>query len=95
MDFSTGLGLYIIIAISLAATSYMMLFRPSIELLEEIIEDKSQYSGITGLIIWYIGATIAAPFVAYVLLKNDNDGFIEALAVALADKILDKEDKEE
>lgn len=94
MDFSTGLGLYIVIAISLAGTSYMTLFRPSIELLEEIIEDKSPYKGMFGFILWNVCAALIAPWTLYILLKNDNDAFIEALAVALADKILDKEDKE-
>ena len=94
MDFSTGLGLYSVIAMSLAVTSYVTLFRPSIELLEEIIEDKSSYGGMFGFVLWIVGAAIAAPMTAFILLKNDNDSFIEQLAVSLANKILDKEEDE-
>ena len=40
MDFWIGLKVYTLIAVALAGTSYMTLFRPSIELLEEIVEEE-------------------------------------------------------
>ena len=94
MDLLMGLGLYIVTALSLAGTSYVTLFLPSMELLEEIIEDESPYGGVLGFIIWNICAAVAAPWTLYILIQNDNDGFIESLAVALANKILDEEDEE-
>lgn len=90
MDFLTGLQLYGIVAAGLAGTSYITLFRPSIELLEEIIEDKSPYSGVFGFCVWNLLSFLAAPVVVFILLQNDNENFIEHLAVALANKIIDE-----
>lgn len=86
MDLWTVLGLYGVIALSIAWTGYFRLYRPSIELLEEILEQKTVYSGATGFMIWTTFATILAPGLAMLLLANDNDKFIRGFAVNLAER---------
>jgi K+ transporter len=80
------------IALALAGTSYLMVFRPSIELFEEIIDkENTVFSGLTGFLIWTIIATLIAPYVVFVLLQNNNKDFIENFAIGL----LTKEDDDE
>ncbi len=87
MNLWTGLTLYAVTALSLAWTSYVMIFRPSIHLFEEITEQtNSIYSGKSGFIIWTIFAFITAPWVAWTLLKNDNRNYIEDFAISLAEQ---------
>ncbi|HSG30871.1 MAG TPA: hypothetical protein VLB82_04930 [Thermodesulfobacteriota bacterium] len=70
-----------------------MLYRPSIKLLEEILEtEETSYSGFTGFLIWNILATIGAPFTLLVLLKNDNQRLVESMALSLADKAIDDDE---
>jgi len=84
---------YGVISLSLAWTSYITIFRPSIELLKEIIEEeKTVYSGFVGFILWTIFAAILAPFTAYVLLKNRNEEFIQEFAVSLADRHMEDDE---
>ena len=88
MDFLTGLQMYLVVAIALAGTSYWTLYKPAIQLLEEIVQEKTVYSGWLGFTIWNICATAVAPWTAFILLKNNNEEFIEQFAVALADKMM-------
>jgi hypothetical protein len=68
-----------------------MIYRPTVELLEEILERDTFYGGILGFLSWHIIAITLAPYVAVVLLKNDNDDTIQGLAGSLAEKILEEE----
>lgn len=89
MDFLIYVKLYGIIAVSIAWTSYLTIFRPSISLLEEILEEENRvYKGITGFIIWTLLATIGAPFMAIILLTNNNENSIEKFAVTLANRTM-------
>ena len=69
-----------------------MLYQPSIELLEEILDEKTVYSGLTGFIIWNSIAVILAPGIMFLLLKNDNEKWIQEFALKLADKRLDDDE---
>jgi len=95
MDFWMGLQIYLIVAVALAGTSYITIYRPSMELLEEILEQKvPRFSGWLGTTLWLLIAFVAAPWTAIVLISNDNNEFIENLAVKLATDIIEEEDKE-
>ena len=92
MDLYSLALIYLIISASLSLTSYFMLYRPSIKLLEEILETKkSALSGLTGFIVWNIIAAIGAPFTLVYLLRNNNKKTVENLAVSLANQIIDEE----
>lgn len=95
MDLFIFLKLYIFVSVALAITSYVMLFRPTIRLVEEIIEEDCPYGGLFGLIMWNIFSTLVAPYTLFILLQNNNEKFIEQLAVAFANKLIDKEEDEE
>jgi len=96
MDVWSGVQIYLVISAALAGTSYINLYRPAIQLLEEILDDKAPiYSNWVGMSMWLIMSFIVAPFTAVLLLSNDNEEFIEKLAVSLADKVIkNKEDGE-
>ena len=85
------LQIYAIIALSLGWTSYLNIFRPAISLLEEITEEKSNYGGIFGFILWTFFASLGAPITLIVLLNNDNEQFIQLLAAKLAEEKLEDE----
>jgi len=96
MDFWGVLQIYLIVAAALAGTSYLNLYRPAIQLLEEIMERKvPRYNGVTGTIIWLLIAFIVAPITAILLLNNNNIIFIERLAVSLANGLIEEEEEEE
>ena len=93
MDLWSVLQVYIVVAAALAGTSYWNLYRPAIQLLEEIVDqDVPRYSGWMGTIMWFLISFTVAPITAVLLLSNDNEEFIEKLAVSLADGI--EEDEE-
>lgn len=95
MSFWMGIQLYVIISLALAGTSYLTIYRPSIELYEEIIEEQNTvYSGWIGFTTWILAAVVIAPYTAYILLQNDNQDFIEELAISLADISEEEEDEE-
>jgi hypothetical protein len=76
-----------LVAISLAWTSYITIFRPSVDLYIEIIEeDKPLYRGITGFLLWTMLAIPMAPWIAYILLTADNEEAIRNFASTLAEK---------
>jgi hypothetical protein len=87
MDIMSVVLMYIVIALSASITSYITIYRPAINLLEEIVERKTLYSGLIGSSIWIILTTIAFPWNINILLKNDNDLFIERFAVELAERM--------
>jgi len=95
MDFITGLQIYGLIAFSAGITSYLMIYRPAIRLLEEIIEDSTMYSKWYGSLLWVAFSTVAFPWIVILLLKNNNKGYIEHFAVTLAQKIIEREEDEE
>jgi len=96
MDFWSGLQIYLVVAAALAGTSYINLFRPAMQLLEEIMGRKMPWHrGWLGTSVWLISAFIFAPAVIFLLLNNDNDDFIEKFAVALANRIIKREEEEE
>jgi hypothetical protein len=88
------LEIYILVAIALGTTSYFMLYKPAIELVEEILETKTVYSSGILKITWLLAATIITPLTAWFLLKNNNQDFIEGFAVALANKIIEEDGEE-
>ena len=90
MDLWVILKIYTIIATSLSLTSYFMLYKPAIELVEEIVDKKTVYSGIKGLLLWNILTFPLIPYTGYILLDNDNEDFIESFAVSLAEKLKEK-----
>lgn len=92
MDFITGLQIYGLIAFSAGITSYLMIYRPAIKLLEEIIEESTTYSKWYGAILWVAFSTIAFPWIVILLLKNNNRGYIEHFAATLAQKIIEQEE---
>lgn len=93
MEFSTGWVIYLAIAASLSLTSYLTIFRPSINLLEEILEQKTLFSGITGFLLWNIFATIVAPWTLLILLSNRNTETSERFAVSLANAMLEEDEE--
>ena len=91
MDF---LITYAVIAGAIAGTSYFTLYRSAIELTEEILdEDLPKYKGWMGIIFWLSISFIFAPLTAFMLLKNDNRDFIDKLALVLANRIIEEEEK--
>lgn len=85
---------YLATSASLALTSYFVLYRPAIKLLEEILQERSEnYRGIRGFILWQLVATVFSPYVLLLLVKNDNDTIIQQAAVTLADHILEEEEE--
>lgn len=82
---------YLIVAISLAITGYIVLYRPSILLLEEILEKPTPYGGLMGIILFLIIGFICAPVLLIILLKNDNDKFIYDLATRFYEAETDEE----
>lgn len=93
MDFLTGLVIYLVVAVSLSLTSYLTIFRPSIDLLEEILEQKTVYSGVLGFLIWNICATVVSPWTLLILLSNRNTETSEKFAVSLAEALIDEEEE--
>lgn len=94
MGYWTGLQLYGVIALALAGTSYVQMYRPAIALLEEIVERKTYYSSWLGGFMWVAASTLLTPWTLYILLKNNNEEFIEEFAVTLADKLAEEEEEE-
>ncbi len=78
-------------ALATAITSYLLLFRPAIKLLEEIVGEKTIYSGFFTSTIYIILTTLLAPGAILLLLLNNNDLIIEDMAVRLAEKYTDDE----
>lgn len=93
MDFWVGLQIYGIIAGALAGTSYINLFRPTMKLLKEILEDEiPPHDSWFGHLIWLIVSFILAPVTAFILLSNNNDLFIEKLAIALSEGLIEEDE---
>lgn len=93
MDFWSGLQLYAVIALALAGTSYWNLYRPAIELLEEILERKEPlYSGWFGSSLWILISFIGAPLTLVYLLSNNNNQRIVSIATGLAESLIQDEE---
>lgn len=93
MDVWLYLQAYLIISTDLAGTSYFTLFRPAVELAEEIIEERlTMHRGWRGLVLWLIITSILSPVAAYALLKNNNSEFIENYAVIISEGYIEDED---
>ena len=73
----------------------MTIFVPSIKLLEEIVDEKTFYSGIKGFLLWNIMATFAAPWTLIILLSNNNKKRSETFAITLADTLLEDDEDDE
>ena len=83
---------YLITSLSLSLTSYFMLFRPSVNLLQEILNtEDTAYNGVQGFLIWNMLATVFSPVALISLLKNNNTKIIETIATGLADREIDEE----
>jgi hypothetical protein len=93
MDFWTIIQTYLLISTGLAITSYITLYRPAIAFLEEIVEQKTRYSGPFGAALWTIIAFVFSPYILFILLSNNNRDFIELFAVTLAERA-ERADKE-
>lgn len=92
MELWDWLAGYTVGAVSLAWTSYIMIYRPAVDLLEEIVDKKTVYSGITGFLLWTIMASIMSPWVVYALLSNNNKSFVHEFALNLADRMTDNDE---
>lgn len=96
MDFWVVMKVYGIISVALAGTSYFTLYRPSIELTEEILDENlPSHRGWVGVSLWLTFAMILSPLTLYVLLSNDNEDFIEDFAVRLSEHLMDEDEEEE
>jgi hypothetical protein len=60
------------------------------DLLEQIIDKRTIYNGISGFLIWNSLAIIIAPWILLVLLSNNNQDFIENMAVSIAESMIDE-----
>ena len=67
-----------------------MLFRPAVNLLEEIVDDKTPHSGVMGFIVYFSVSTILAPGVLFLLLSNNNKSIIHKITLKMAEKYLDE-----
>ena len=75
--------IYAIVALSIALTSYLNIYRPAIDLYIEITEEESPIvASIIYKIVWIVLAFIMAPFIAIMLMKGRNDNYIRDLVVA-------------
>lgn len=92
MDIFTGLIGYLIVALSLSLTSYITIFKPSIDLLEDIVGEKTSYSGIFAFLIWTVLGTLCAPWLLVILLSNNNTTIAEKIAVDLAEGYLEDDE---
>lgn len=97
MSIWTGLQMYGLIAVAMAGTSYLRIYRPAMELLleildEEYLEDASLYSGAVGTISWFIISIIATPYILFILLKNDNATTIRHIASHLATRVIEEQE---
>lgn len=92
MEIFTVLIGYLIVALSLSITSYITLFRPSVDLLEDIIGFKTNYRGIQAFLTWIFFATLSAPWVLLILLSNNNKEIVEKIAIDLAEDYLDDDE---
>ena len=93
MSLIQGLWTYAAFAVSLALTSYLILFRPAIVYTEEILAEKSIYNGILGTITWLGLASVLAPATILMLLYNDNESVIKSLAVNMAEYQLEGDEE--
>lgn len=86
MDFWTAAKIYAIVSLALAGTSYYTLYKPSIELAEEIVgRDLPFHSGWLGTILWFLMSGLMSPWTIFVLLSNDNNKFIESFALKITE----------
>lgn len=91
MDFWSALQIYLVVAAALAGTSYWNIYKPAISLLEEILEVEKPL-GPAYAILWGVLSFIMAPLTAVILLSNNNNQFIERLAVTIANSILEEDE---
>ena len=96
MDSWTIFQLYGLVSVALGATSYFTLYRPAVELVEQILDEELPiYRGWFGTSLWLIIATLGSPVSALVLLSNNNDRFITDFALKLADRVIDTDEDDE
>ena len=77
-----ALIIYLLVALSIGLTSYLTIYRPSIELYEEVSEDFSSVQrGIIFQLFWILLATALAPIIGMILLKGKNTKYIKNLAL--------------
>ena len=78
----SGLIIYALIALSISLTSYINIYKPAVELYEEVTEDEeSIVNSIPYKIVWLVLAFIMAPFIGFMLLRGRNDNYIRDLVV--------------
>lgn len=93
MDIWAWAQIYLVIAGALAGTSYFTLFRPGVDLAEEILNEKLPWHrGITATVMWLVISAAVAPWTAIVLLSNNNASFINDFATHVADRIIEEEE---
>ena len=75
--------IYAIIALSIALTSYINIYKPALDLYIEITEEESPIIASTVYnVVWVIIAFTMAPFVAFMLFRGRNDNYIRDLVIA-------------
>ena len=93
MDFVITAQIYGIVSTAIAGTSYFTLYRPAIALTEEIVDrELNIHKGWPGVLFWFAMSALLSPFIAILLLRNNNGAFIEKFAVTLADKLIDDDE---
>ena len=88
MDLISAIQGYFIIALTLAWTTYIMIWRPACQIIRIELEYKDAvcYRGIQSFILWTVVATILAPGLVFLLLTEDNF----ETAVDIAEKVLNR-----
>jgi len=95
MDSWTIFQLYGLVSVAIGTTSYITIYRPAIELVEEILgEELPVYRGWFGISLWLFISVAASPVTALVLLSGNNEKFINDFALRLADRVIEREDEE-
>ena len=83
---------YGVVSIAVSGTSYFTLYRPAIDLAEEIIDkDLPSHRGVLGTGIWLVLAALMCPFTVWLLIRNDNLDFIERYALVISERYIDDE----
>ena len=88
MDLISVIQGYFIIALTLAWTTYIMIWRPACLIIRLELEEKDAlfYRGIQSFILWTIVATILAPGLVFLLFTEDNF----ETSIDLAERIINR-----
>ncbi len=88
MDLMSVAQGYLLMALALALTTYITIWRTACVIIRIELEDEAGrfYKGIPGFITWIIVATVLAPGVLFLILVEDNLD----LSMNLADNVINR-----